>query len=92
MTSRRAQRRQAAPLVIELPADHPWRCPTCTIVVTVQTVHGDPSLVLSHEPTCPTWVAKLRTLVPGADPAKVQTVRNIDDGDRAVINALDQRW
>ena len=95
MNNRRAQRPQAqssAPLVVELPAVHPWRCPSCTIVVTVQTLAGVPSLVLSHEPTCPTWAAKLRGLVPGADPDKMQTVRDLDDGDRAVINALAPRW
>jgi hypothetical protein len=81
-----------APAVVELPADHPWRCPTCAIVVSVQNLAGIPSLVLSHEPTCPTWAAKLRGLVPGADPGKVQTVGDLDDGDRAAIDALAARW
>jgi hypothetical protein len=61
-------------------------------VISVQNLAGVPSLVLSHEPTCSTWAAKLRALVPGADPNKVQTVKDIDDGDRAVINALAPRW
>jgi hypothetical protein len=78
---------------IPVPPGHPWSCSTCQVTVSVVHAAGLTEVQLGHDDGCPTFAARLRSLVPGLenDPDAF-TVRQGTATDEAEAAAMFPRW